>query len=356
MNDILHTTVPFDATLWAADEAQWRQAEGPAAPEPQPDEASASRRAERIRKLTYRRSELDNIPPPTYLIDGVLNENVLALLAGKFGTYKSFVSVSWACSIATGIPWLGHEIPNPGPVIYIAAEGASGLRARISAWESVYYRGQRIPDDRLIVVGGSVNIRNSEDMGAISDLSTEVGPRLTIWDTMHRCAPGVEENSNTEMGLVRASLDRLRELHNCTQAVNHHTGHKGERGRGASSIEDDFDNSWVIKLGGDGEDRSPKNPRTMNHRKTKDGEHSEDIPIRLALCDESATIEKNPDAAASEDWIIEGRVRDLAAKCDAAGIPKDYGRDRLTAAATSAGIAGASNDLWNRVVKLRKAA
>src|SRR5688572_16283475 len=177
-------TSGFDPELWAPDESDWTRAA---------TEATAKRpsRADRIRAYTYRRSQLDQIPPPSYLIDGVLNTNVLALLAGKFGTYKSFVSVSFACSIATGQPWLGHDITQPGPVIYVAAEGASGLRARISAWESVYNRGARVPDDRLVVVGCSVNLTREDEVVAIDELCADVRPRMVIWDTLHRCTSGV---------------------------------------------------------------------------------------------------------------------------------------------------------------------
>ncbi len=343
----------WDEDLWAPDEAGWDAERQD--PPPSPARAIEETRKARIRSLTYRRSELDAIPPPRYLIDGILNDNALGLLAGKFGTYKSFVSVSLACSIATGVPWLGREVLSAGPVIYVAAEGAAGLKGRIEAWESVYNRGARVPDDRLIVVGGAVNLTSGGDVDAIDELCTEAKPRLLIWDTMHRCAPGVEENSNTEMGTVIHTLDRLRERHLCTQLVNHHTGHSGSRSRGASAIEDDFDNSWVIKLGGDNEDRSAKNIRTMEHRKVKDGELSDPIPIRLAICDVSATIEL-AEKADSSGWLIEDKVKAKAAECDSAGIPVAFGRDRLKAAAKDAGIASVADEVWSRVAKLRKAA
>lgn len=337
----------FDPELWP---------EGlPYGPPGTPDPAVAAElvnaRAARIKALTYRRSELDNIPPPKYLIDGVLNDNSLAVLAGKFGTYKSFISVSWACSIATGVPWLDHDVVTDGPVVYVAAEGASGLRSRIEAWECTYNRGAKVPDDRLVVVGGPVNLRVGADVDALSVLCDEVRPRMVVWDTLHRCAPGVEENSNTEMGLVVATLSSLRERHDATQLVNHHTGHAGARSRGASAIEDDFDNSWVVKLGGDNEDRSAKNPRTMEHRKVKDGELCEPIVIQLAQAAESATVELSEKSAT---WVIEEKVKAKAAECDAAGIPANLGRELLVKAAAKAGIESVSTALWGRVAKLRK--
>ncbi len=322
-------------------------------PSDSPSEAAQvlTERAARIHRFTYRRSELDSIPPPTYLIDGILNDNALAILAGKFGTYKTFASVSWACSVATGVPWLEQDITNPGPVVYVAAEGASGLRARIEAWECTYNRGRQIPDDRLIVVGASVNLRVGADVDALDVLCADVRPRMVVWDTLHRCAPGVEENSNTEMGLVVETLNGLRERHNATQLVIHHTGHAGARSRGASAIEDDFDNSWVVKLGGDGEDRSAKNSRTMEHRKVKDGETSQPIPIALTFAAESATIKRSEKTT---EWVIEEKVKAKAAECDAAGIPRQYGRDRLMSAAQRAGVPGVSKDLWSRVARFRK--
>ena len=346
----------FDNDLWAVEDFEWNRKSATTPPQGEVIESPAlNPRAERIRRLTYRRSELANIPPPSYLIDGVLNQNVLALLAGKFGTYKSFVSVSWAGSVATGRPWLGHEVLNPGPVIIIAAEGASGMRARIEAWESVYNRGAPVPDDRLIVVGGVINLRNSEDLLALDALCADTKPHMVIWDTLHRCTPGVEENSNTEMGAIINTLNTLRERHDCTQLAVHHTGHAGTRSRGASALEDDFDNSWVIKLGGDNEDRSPRNPRTMEHRKVKDGELCDQMPIQLALCNESASIEMS-ERSTEPEWKVEQRIKDLAAKCDAANIPCGFGRDKLVAAAIGAGIESASNEVWSRVAKLRKAA
>ncbi len=146
------TQPQFDSELWPDGVP-----EEPSGSPPSAVAEAMAARAARIRAFTYRRSELDSIPPPSYLIDGILNDNALAILAGKFGTYKTFASVSWACSVAAGVPWLGHEVTNPGPVIYVAAEGASGLRARIEAWECTYNRGRQIPDDRLIVVGTSTS-------------------------------------------------------------------------------------------------------------------------------------------------------------------------------------------------------
>lgn len=344
----------FDRNDTAAVAAAWadlgRFVDGDDAP--QQDSPARSR----IRRLTFRRSELSQIKPPTWLIDGVLNRASLAVLAGKFGTYKSFVSVALSASVATGKPFLGHATVETGPVIYIAAEGAAGIKSRFEAWEQAHNGGQPIDDDRLVVVSGPINLRDPEQVAELDELCGEVGPRLMVVDTMHRCAPGVEENSAKEMGEVIEVISGLRERHDCTILANHHTGHSGQRSRGSSSIEDDFDNAWVIKLAGDGEDRSPDIQRTMEHRKVKDGELSAKIPIGLVGALDSAyvdCVEVAPDGGEVKGWLA---VKSYAQRLDVAGVPLDYGKDRVKAALVELGVASIGNTTAADIAKLRKAA
>ncbi len=88
-------------------------------------------------------NDLDTIAPVLPLIDGVLNQGSITWLSGKFGTYKTFVALGWACSVATGRPWAGRLVAEPGPVVYVAAEGHSGLKSRVRAWTSHF--GTDIP-------------------------------------------------------------------------------------------------------------------------------------------------------------------------------------------------------------------
>lgn len=326
-----------------------------AGPRLDPTVEERERRIARIRALTYRRSELNLIPPPGWLIEGVMTRASLTLLAGKFGTYKSFASIALAASVATGLPFLGHPVAEVGPVIYVAAEGASGVKARFEAWELAHNNGRPIPDEMLVVIGGPVKLLSGDDMGALTDLCKEVRPRMIVWDTLHRCAPGLEENSSREVGMVVDVLSALREDFSCTQLVDHHTGHSGQRSRGSSAIEDDFDNSWVIKLAGDGEDRSPNNQRTMEHRKVKDGELSEKIPIGLAPAGDSAYVDRitvEPPEESVKGWLV---MKSYAQTLDLAGVPLHYGRERIAKALQDLGVTQKlDNNLCSDIARLRK--
>jgi hypothetical protein len=214
-------------------------------------------------------NDLSGIPDAVPLIEGVLDRSTVAVLAGKFGTYKSFLAIDWAACVATGKPWHGHQVPESAPVLYVAAEGASGVKKRRAAWVEVHGPIER---GRLFVLPLAARLNVAEELLQLDQALKETGARFLVLDTLHRSAPGMEENDNTEIGRMLSLVDLLRERNDVTVLLVHHTGHGGGRARGGSSLEDDADSAFVIKLGGDGEDRSQDTPRTLHHRKAKDAE------------------------------------------------------------------------------------
>ena len=232
----------------------------------------------RLRRAMLKRSEISTLPDPVPLIDGVMYRSSVLVLAGKFGTYKSFIAVSWAACLATGTPWFGHPIPQRVPVIYAAAEGAYGIKRRLEAWEKA--QGITIPDD-MHLIPISVRINRPEDVRELEELITETGAMVLIFDTLHASTPGVDENDSGDMGQVYDVLRGLQERHGICAVLPHHTGHQGERARGTSSVEDDADTSFVVQLRG--EERGPENQRTLVHRKAKDGPLLPPIPLKLEL-------------------------------------------------------------------------
>lgn len=233
----------------------------------------------RLRRALLKRSQVHELPDPVPLIEGVLYRSSVVVLSGKFGTYKSFVAVSWAASLATGVPWFGHAVPARVPVIYAAAEGAYGIRRRLDAWETRY---GPIPDD-LYLIPISVRLNRPQDMIELEEIIVETGAAVLIFDTLHASTPGVDENDAGEMGNVLDVLRTLQEKHGICSILPHHTGHAGERARGSSSVEDDADVTFVIKL--DGEDRGLSGVRTLIHRKTKDEALLEPVELKLQLVD-----------------------------------------------------------------------
>ena len=54
-----------------------------------------------------------------------------AVLAGQWGTFKTFVALDLSCSVMTKSPFAGHAVHRQGGVLFIAAEGQDEVRVRL---------------------------------------------------------------------------------------------------------------------------------------------------------------------------------------------------------------------------------
>lgn len=181
-------------------------------------------------------SEFENRPPRQWLISNILPQEGVALVFGPSGCGKSFLTIDWSLCIATGTPWLGHEVLR-GPVAYIAGEGAFGVGARLRAWKTFHHfegnSGVQWFDQSLVL----------QDSGNFNEMETSFSedfaqpPVLVVLDTLSRCSGGAEENSNTDMAKIIAAADVLQQRFHCTVLIVHHAGKDSDRGpRGASAL------------------------------------------------------------------------------------------------------------------------
>lgn len=216
------------------------------------------------RLLTPR--QLRERPRSKHLIKGVLRLNSATYLIALPGSFKSFVALDWAAHVAAGRDWNGLKTERRA-VIYVLAEGADGFQDRVTAWE----KRHDVELDDLYVLPVAVQARGG-DGRTVSDawrelaaLVAEVGPGLVVLDTQARLSVGLEENSNSEMGVWVGAVDMLKEASECCVLVVHHTGRNGGDARGASAIDGAQDMEWRV-------DRDPhKLACTISCDKNKDG-------------------------------------------------------------------------------------
>jgi len=188
----------------------------------------------RMRLLTVR--DLGKLPTARPLVDGLLYRNTLAQLSGPPGTYKSFVAIDVSCALAAGEPsWEGHRIAKQEKVIYVAAEGASGLRARIYAWCSRHAVDPARLDGWLYVLPVPVQLGLVVHVDQAVQMARDVGAGLLVLDTRARCTLGLEENSATEQGRAVDAADRIRAAAGCTVWGIHHSGRNGSAPRGSTA-------------------------------------------------------------------------------------------------------------------------
>lgn len=226
-----------DGEIWATMESGRTAGEAEAEDTPQPaDEArppAVQQQKLHLRDRLVSLVDLGKLPPVRPLIDGLLYRDTLAQLAGPPGSYKSFAAVGMACAVATGTPFAGFSVRDPGRVVYIAAEGANGLRARILAWCEVEHVDPEALDGQLLILPEPIQL--GDDVSEIVDVVRAFDADLVIIDTRARCTVGLEENSATEQGRAIDAAEQIRAAAGCTVLLVHHSGTSTQRGRGSTA-------------------------------------------------------------------------------------------------------------------------
>jgi hypothetical protein len=180
---------------------------------------------ERYRLFTV--AELGELPKIEFLPGTPLAARELTGLYGKGDMLKTFTALGWACSLAArGLP-----------VVYIAAEGGTGLNARIRAW-MLAHRVASVPALRVMPANVSVH-----DPEAVADwlkaMAEQLGserPVLVVIDTLARNFVGGSENDPKEMGRFVDGCEAMRRHLGCAVLVIHHTTKDGDTERGTESL------------------------------------------------------------------------------------------------------------------------
>ena len=156
----------------------------------EPGENSAGQDAKIRGKSAFRLLPVGDleIKPVSWLIRDFIETDTLALLFGDPGTYKSFLSIAFACCVASGKDFFGHKVKQ-GTVIFIAGEGMNGLARRFKAWG---IRNQvDLKDMPLFVSYTPAGLSDPEQVQSVLDavegtVSEHGAPVLVVVDTVAR--------------------------------------------------------------------------------------------------------------------------------------------------------------------------
>lgn len=102
---------------------------------------------------------------PEWALKYLIQEDGLTILHGQPGSYKSFVAMDWAYSLAApqATGWMGQPRAKQFRPMYLFTEGMSGLKNRSIAWSKE--RGIETPtlDDSVVWVRDRVAINATRD-------------------------------------------------------------------------------------------------------------------------------------------------------------------------------------------------
>lgn len=247
---------------------------------------------EKIKASAIGRSALKKIPPPVPVIDGVIFLDNLARLSSEPGRGKTFLALDMALCVATGTPWHGHKV-RQGRVLYLVGEGLSGLNQRVEAWES--YHRKAVPEGAVEWLDLPLELHDPEgiDPDGLATYVQEEGFTVVIVDTQARYTAGMEENSNSEVGVLVKNLDRLKKAVGACILLIHHVTIGTDRPRGASALNGAIDTELILVSGGGRGVVKLQNPKQKNA-----AEHP-DMEFTTYLCRESVVMVADTDRKVS---------------------------------------------------------
>ena len=125
------------------------------------------------------------LPEQRFVVDGLVEAGTLGYIAGLPETRKSWLAQQLAHSVATGAPFLGHEVSAPGSVVVWWQDGATAsARDRLQAAARAHgYSGLPI---RFRVNDG---LRLPDDIGRMRADVERAGAVLVVLDSLYAFVP-----------------------------------------------------------------------------------------------------------------------------------------------------------------------
>lgn len=242
-----------------------------------PVESGAPTQVREGKKCPFRRySEvLEEARRQRWIIKHWLPSDAIGVLYGASGAGKSWIAVDMALHIATGLQWCGEKTQK-APVLYVAAEGGTGLATRVEGWR-LGHRGVSVEDINENFILAPTHVDMSAETSASTPVPTaedlknwlnegSVQPGLIVIDTLSQTLTG-DENAASDIAKFMNNLGRqLREIFHCCVLIIHHAG-KGNFSspRGSSAIQ--ANTSFLYSVS-----RENKEPRcTLSCAHMKDG-------------------------------------------------------------------------------------
>lgn len=204
--------------------------------EPQADKPKKQARFEFVQAAAFSAGK-----PPGWIIKNVLPRAELVCLYGESGAGKSFVVLDLLGAIARGEDWRGHRTARGLACGYIAAEGAGGIRNRLTAYAQ--HHGVALADLPIAVLAGAPNFLEADDVIALGKAMKAYGRMdVLVIDTLARVTAGANENSSEDMGRAIKHCETLHAVTGATIILVHHSGKDASRGaRGWSGIKGALD-------------------------------------------------------------------------------------------------------------------
>jgi len=181
--------------------------------------------------LIYSISEMANLTAPDALVEMMLPERGVSIIAGQSGVMKSFLMIEVGLNIALGTNINEIKVKQTGVVIMIN-EGQSGIGQRCQAALNHHKREE---PDNFRIIPMTPSLMDDGSLDAFIDAIKELPfiPGLLIIDTFNKATIGGDDNSTKDMALAIDTAEKLGRRFDAAIVLIDHVGKdrtKGVRG------------------------------------------------------------------------------------------------------------------------------
>jgi hypothetical protein len=175
-------------------------------------------------------------PRSESIVKRVVPKQGIGALFGASQSLKSFLALDLTLHAAAGWDWAGRRVTQT-PAIYIAAEGAAGLRKRIDGFRIKHSDLQADVPFRLISSAPNLGTSGGDLTMLIEGITASgIKPGLIVIDTLAQSLGGSDENGSGMIQFV-ANATALGNYFRAFVLVVHHVGlNDSRRMRGHSSL------------------------------------------------------------------------------------------------------------------------
>jgi len=177
--------------------------------------------------------------PIAYLVDGLLPAGDVHIAVGDSGLGKTPWAYQLGLCVATGRPFLGHEVRHSRVLYYDLENGREEILG-LSRSICKYLQIDKFPEDFLILHD---NGNAPEPAQAIANFK----PGLVIVDTLRAFRADIE-GSNEDTGRFLRDARKIARSSKCALLLLHHIRKRGEDG--ISSLEDTPTLEWLEEAAG----------------------------------------------------------------------------------------------------------
>ncbi len=242
--------------------------------------------------------EVDDAPLKEWLVDKTLPKVGKALIAGQWGTFKTFVALDLSASVMTKAPFAGRRVDRQGGVLFIAAEGQDEVRVRLAGLAigkvapfaeqegTIKVNPAKMPFTwiescpRLTADDATAQLRKIVSAAAAGMMSRHGLPlAMIVVDTLLPAAGFRDANNSSEAQRVMSVLTAVALEFQVLVVAIDHFGKDVTTGTRNSSVKEDAVDAVLALLGERDLAGNVSNPR-LAIRKVRGAPTGQEIPFR----------------------------------------------------------------------------